>query len=113
MMDNDNLNCSYDVTGINAQFGYTPYNYDEDNDCSRSELLSKIQSLYFAITELALYLNTHPTDKKALCLHKDYANKLKDLKEKYAKVFGPLSIYCPCDKWKWLDNPWPWERSEM
>ena len=112
-MNNDNLNCNYDVTGINAQFGYRPSNYNKDDNCSKEELLKEIQSLYFAITELALYLNTHPTDEKALCLHQEYANKLKDLKEKYTRAFGPLSIYCPCDKWKWLNNPWPWERSEM
>ena len=35
--------------------------------------------------------------------------KLKDLKDKYQKVYGPLSIYYPCNKWRWLEEPWPWE----
>lgn len=112
-MENDNLNCNYDVTGINAQFGYMPSNLDKNENYTKKDLLNKIQSLYFAITELSLYLNTHPTDEKALCLHQEYANELNDLKEKYTMAFGPLSIYCPCDKWKWLNNPWPWERSEV
>ncbi len=112
-MDNDNLNCTYDVTGINAQFGYKPQNTNQLGDYSKEDLLNKIQSLYFAITELALYLNTHPTDEKALRLHQEYANTLNDLKEKYTMAFGPLSICCPCDEWKWLSNPWPWERSEI
>ena len=78
----------------------------------KEKLLRKIQCLKFAIVELAEYLNTHDDDKRALCLHRKYANELKDLKEKYEKVYGPLSIYCPCNKWRWIEEPWPWERSE-
>ena len=36
----------------------------------------------------------------------------KILSDKYQRVYGPLSIYCPCNSWRWLENPWPWERSE-
>ena len=32
-----------------------------------------------------------------------------ELKDKYQKVYGPLSIYYPCNKWRWLEEPWPWE----
>ena len=39
--------------------------------------------------------------------------ELKDLKDKYQKVYGPLSIYYPCNKWRWLEEPWPWEGSEF
>lgn len=112
-MCEDDLNCNFDVTGINAQFGYNPTCSNNTINCSKEELLKEIQSLYFAITDLALYLNTHPTDEKALCLHQEYSNRLKDLKDKYQRAFGPLSIYYPCNKWKWLNNPWPWERSEI
>ena len=112
-MDNDDLNCNYDITGINAQFGYNEKNNNCDKKYKKDELLKEIQGLYFAITELSLYLNTHPTDEKALGMHKEYSNKLNELKEIYQKVFGPLTIYYPSNKWKWLNNPWPWERSEM
>ena len=112
-MENDESNCNYNVTGINAQFGYNAQNNSCDKKYKKNELLKEIQQLFFAITELALYLNTHPTDEKALCLHKEYSNKLEKLKEIYQNAFGPLTIYHPGDKWKWLSNPWPWERSEM
>ena len=55
-------------------------------------------------------LDTHPDDQRALCLHREYCKKLKDLKDKYQKMYGPLSIYYPCNKWRWLEEPWPWER---
>lgn len=81
-----------------------------NNDCVRREMMYKIQSLAFAINELALYLDTHPEDERALCLHRKYCKKLKDLKEKYQRVYGPLTINYPCNKWRWLEEPWPWER---
>ena len=76
-------------------------------DCDlRREMIQEIRSLDFAIVELALYLDTHPEDEKALCLHRKYAKKLKELKDKYQKVYGPLTIHYPCNKWRWLEEPW-------
>ncbi len=88
------------------------YNQEESLEMTKCEMLKKIQEYNFSSIELALYLDTHPTDQKALCLHKEYAKKLKDLKDKYQKVYGPLTIYCPCNKWRWLEEPWPWEGSD-
>ena len=77
--------------------------------CEKEEMLQQIRCYDFAITELALYLDTHPDDDKALCLHRRYSKEFKELKDKYQKVYGPLSIYFPCNKWRWLEEPWPWE----
>ena len=47
----------------------------EDNTrdcCQREELMQKVQSYEFAINELALYLDTHPKDEKALNLTINY-----------------------------------------
>ena len=80
-------------------------------DCElREEMIQQIRGLDFAIIELGLYLNTHPEDEKALCLHRKYAKQVKELKDKYQKVYGPLTINYPCNKWRWLEEPWPWER---
>ena len=49
----------------------------------------------------------HPQDDKALCLHRKYCKQAKDLKDKYQKVYGPLTINYPCNKWRWLEEPWP------
>lgn len=83
-------------------------------DCdARREMMQEIRCLEFAINELALYLDTHPDDQKALCLHRKYAKEAKELKDKYQKVFGPLTINFPCNKWRWLEEPWPWERGNF
>lgn len=88
-------------------------NYDCDDNISREEMLNKIKEYKFSIIELALYLDTHPEDEKALCLHRKYANILKDLMDKYQKVYGPLAIDYPCNKWRWLEEPWPWLNLEV
>ncbi len=79
----------------------------------REEMMMKIKSYNFSIVELGLYLDTHPDDEKALCLHREYTNKLKELEDKYQKMFGPLTIFYPCKKWRWLEEPWPWERGNF
>ena len=80
-------------------------NYDY-NDMKQEEMLCKIKEYKFSIIELGLYLDTHPEDEKALCLHRHYANILKELMDKYQKVYGPLTIDYPCNKWRWLEEPW-------
>ncbi|MBR1803223.1 MAG: spore coat protein CotJB [Clostridia bacterium] len=72
-------------------------------------MLNDIRSLSFAIVELAQYLDTHPNDQKALCLHQEYCEQYRDLTDKYQRIFGPLTIYFPCNRWRWIDEPWPWE----
>lgn len=79
------------------------------NEMTRAEMLKKIKCLKFAVVELALYLDTHPDDTKALCLHNKYSKELKEICDKYQKVYGPLTIEYPCNKWRWLEEPWPWE----
>ena len=99
----ENRNCSCFTTNNNT------CDCQEENtvDCElREEMLQQIRCLDFAINELALYLDTHPEDEKALCLHRKYCKQAKELKDKYQKVYGPLTIYYPCNKWRWLEEPW-------
>lgn len=92
----ENKNCEDEIENIN-------------NCKMKKEILNKIKEYNFAVIELSLYLNTHPEDKKALSLHKIYCKELKELKDKYQKIYGSLSINYPCNKWRWLEEPWPWE----
>ena len=80
---------------------------------TRQEMLEEIKSYRFAIIELGLYLDTHENDEKALCLHRKYAKELKELLDKYQKVYGSLTINYPCNKWRWLEEPWPWEGGNL
>ena len=116
--------CTYEPTGINAQFGYNTANLFNNENCmcdktcckERDEIgekmLEEIRCLKFAITDIGEYLNTHPEDRKAICLHREYSQQLRDLSDKYQKIYGPLTICFPCNSWRWLEQPWPWERGE-
>ena len=86
---------------------------DECHDKTRKEMLMQIKEYDFALDELNLYLDTHPDDKRALCLHNKYARILKDLERDYQRVYGPLTANYPCNKWRWIEDPWPWERGIM
>lgn len=79
------------------------------NQMSKNELLKQIKCLNFAIVDLNLYLDTHPNDRKALCLHNKYCKELKIIENMYQKIYGPLTIKYPCNKWRWIEEPWPWE----
>ena len=120
---NDNCGCScgfemknscdmnQDKCACNCKFEFEPKNECEVNDeMTREEMDKQLKCYRFAIIELGLYLDTHPDDEKAICLHKEYSNRFKDLSDKYQRVYGPLTIMFPCNKWRWIEEPWPWER---
>lgn len=81
-------------------------NTECENETNRRKMAMQIRAYQFAITDISLYLNTHPEDKKALCLHREYCKMFKELRDKYQKIYGPLTIECPCNKWRWLEEPW-------
>lgn len=90
-------------------------NEDNERNCSNRELMQKmkmeLQEIQFAIQELALYLDTHPEDTRAVCMHNEQARRYRKLADEYEKVYGPLTIMFPCNSWRWLEEPWPWENN--
>ena len=74
--------------------------------------LTELQTLAFAINELALYLDTHRNDKDAFELYRTYQKLYHDGAAMYSKEYGPLNHKMPSDgSYRWLDEPWPWEYS--
>lgn len=81
------------------------------NNSNQQQMLMQIRELKFSVNDLALYLDTHPNDRRAIRIHNQYSNELRNVSDEYQRKYGPLSIECPCNKWRWIDLPWPWERS--
>ncbi len=115
MSIDENRNCGCNDNNNENYLNNNMYNMSNDCGCqqentincdTKEEMLQQIKSYNFSIIELALYLDTHPDDDRALALHRRYCKELKELKDKYQKVYGPLSIYFPCNKWRWLEEPW-------
>lgn len=75
--------------------------------------LTELQTMAFAIQELALYLDTHREDKEALELYRQYQQLYHQAVMEYTKEHGPLNHGSPAEGgYTWLDDPWPWEYSK-
>lgn len=74
-------------------------------------MLKKIQAADFALVDINLFLDTHPTDKGALECFSKYQKIYDSLVKEYEEKFGALmSKRVDTNKgWTWIDNPWPWE----
>lgn len=77
----------------------------------RERLLNELRSYKLAAYDLALFLNTHPTDKRALAMHKSLSEKARAAEEQFQKQFGPLTMsgVTNTECWDWINSPWPWE----
>ena len=78
----------------------------------RNRLLQRIRSADFVLYEIALYLDGHPVNKRALAYYAKQRDSVMALRAEYEQKYGPLTIYGnndDCD-WHWIDHPWPWEK---
>ncbi|AOT72209.1 spore coat protein CotJB [Geosporobacter ferrireducens] len=78
----------------------------------RVEMLRRIQEVEFACIDLNLYLDTHPTDKRALMDYNSYTYQLMMLKKQYESIYGPMTNFGYAQSqypWAWIEDPWPWE----
>ena len=72
--------------------------------------LTELQTLAFAIQELALYLDTHQTDHEALELYRKLQKLYDEARMVYECECGPLTHLSQGEgDYKWLNDPWPWE----
>lgn len=73
--------------------------------------LTELQTLAFAVQELALYLDTHRDDREALELYRNYQKMYEHCLEEYKKSHGPMNHtrVSEGETYDWLDDPWPWE----
>lgn len=75
--------------------------------------LTELQIMAFAIQELALYLDTHRDDQEALELYRNYQKMYEQGRKIYESKCGPLTHMSAGEgKYKWLNDPWPWEYSK-
>lgn len=79
----------------------------------QEKLLHDIGVLSFVVTELSLYLDTHPTDRNALEYFRHYNRMANQARQEYSTKYTPLTISCAdvsdCKDWQWALSPMPWE----
>lgn len=75
------------------------------------KLYNYIGMLCFTLTDIALFLDTHPNDAEALAAFDKYNELKKHAVDDYVRYFGPLTqsdVNCS-NYWTWVEEPWPWQ----
>lgn len=80
---------------------------------NREAMLKRLQVCDFALTEAALFLDTHPDNQEALEYYRKHLARQKEAKAEYVAKYGPIvhAGAAEGDRWSWVNDPWPWERS--
>jgi len=78
-------------------------------DANKNKLTQKIAKIQFVLHDIALFLNTHPTDEQAIKHYEFYQTKFEELNNEYETLYGCKRAISD-DLWRWTDGPWPWER---
>lgn len=74
--------------------------------------MTELQTLGFAVNELALYLDTHRDDQEAIELYQTYQKLYNQGMQNYVERCGPINHGMTVKGgYRWLDDPWPWEFS--
>ena len=77
----------------------------------KEQLLRDIGIADFVVTELVLYLDTHPQDCSAMEYFNHY-NRIKlQMEKEFSHKYYPLNTrYAESSKkWRWGEGPMPWE----
>ncbi len=95
---------------------YSPYKLVNPKmpvaNSERQKLLLEVQEYSFAMWDLNLYLNTHPTDTKAMSLFEQYRTLYNKALSDYENKYGSLNVgqtNTNSSYWPWNKEPWPWE----
>lgn len=77
----------------------------------KEQLLNDIGTVDFAMVELMLYLDTHPTDKSAMEYFNHYGRVKQQMEREFSQKYFPLKKeYSDCNmEWRWGMTPMPWE----
>ncbi|MBR6407363.1 MAG: spore coat protein CotJB [Clostridia bacterium] len=77
----------------------------------REKMIREFSAVCFALTDVMMFLDTHPDDVDALKYKKQLAAKEAALREKFESCFGPISAASSGNDrcWEWISDPWPWD----
>lgn len=94
----------------NPYDNYKPMELNPKNE--REALLYQLLQYKFALTDLDLYLDTHPNDSSVVELYQKYLKIAKQICDKYESKYGPLTLDSSAigkNNFLWKNSPWPWE----
>ena len=76
--------------------------------------MTELQALEFVLNELALYLDTHPSDGEAFELFRQYEAMERQARAAFAAAGTPISRgeTAQSKTYTWIKDPWPWNYQE-
>ncbi len=82
-----------------------------NGDRRQETLMRKIQENAFVAHECVLYLDGHPTNRRALEKHAEAVKKLNEAVAEYESLYGPLTANASegTVDWNWVRGRWPWQ----
>ena len=93
----------YNSYKISKPFDIQPMN-------EQAELLTYLDALSFAMTDLNLYLDNFPENRQMIDLFNQYKMEESKIMNEYESKYGPLFASSNnSNNWDWVRNPWPWE----
>lgn len=80
----------------------------------KQKLLRRLQAARFAMVEINLYLDSHPTCQEGLRYFREKREETEKLTREYESKYGPLTAAASCaeERWEWTATAFPWERGE-
>ena len=77
----------------------------------KEQLLKDINIVSFTLVDLALYLDTHPTDHMAMEYYNHYNRIRHQMMKEFSMKYYPLTLdYAENNQvWRWGQAPLPWE----
>lgn len=94
-------------SGLNANM-----NSKMNQRMNQRQLLDWVTMLGFCAYDMLLYLDTHPTDAKALDYYEQCNQLYQNAKSSYEESYGPLTVDVAGERngyWDWGKQPLPWE----
>lgn len=95
--------------GNNMQPNRPTVSVQPDRAANCKALMRAIMEADFFATDLKLYLDTHPCDKRAIAMYRDAVKQLRACKAAFEDVFWPLQAYDAGKEgsWDWLEGNFP------
>lgn len=83
----------------------------QKQNMNQRQLLQWIDEVSFAVTDILLFLDTHPDDADAIAYFNYYNAERQKALDLYASQYTPLTVdtISECNHWYWVTDPWPWE----
>lgn len=79
----------------------------------RNRLLRRLATFDFAVTELHLFLDTHPNNKEIQQKLDSYMAKAAILRKEFEEKYGPITVrQQDGNNYGWISDPWPWNLDE-